>query len=479
MAQGNPARILGDRYQHLYSWMELLRLLDDDSPFEHGFVEHPEAGAADDVTLHARAGSAMPSQFIQVKFHVDHRESYSIESLVRVERGVRSLLRKLFDSWMELRGSGPLEVWLVSNWAAAPDLGRFIGEDLTLSPGFFERGGAERWRGALDAGEEDLRAFCRDLRLRLGFGSFTELERQVDVHMRAYGLRPGDDARAQVIDQVVRWVTDRHGDRRITRARLLEVIRRRRLRAEDAVSPRVALVVHGWERVRFDVRPTVELDWSEHFVHGERIFPEPTFWESEILPNLEEVASRFARRRNGEGMFVDVRGKMPLSMGLAVGFALRQVKGFRVRVRQGDGPSGLWHSDAQPSEMRFVVRWRTGDPGEDVLVLLGVTSNGSGAAKAFFEAQGFSAAVYAEPTTGTGLHAVGSEGDAVALAECAKELIRSARREYGARRTHLVLFAPLGLAVFLGQILSSVGEVVSYERTSNDSYAPAVSIRTG
>ena len=75
MGEQSAARLQGDRYQHLYSWYELLQLLDDDSPYEFGYVEHPEAGAADDVTLHAHPGAGDPSRFTQVKFHVDQRDA--------------------------------------------------------------------------------------------------------------------------------------------------------------------------------------------------------------------------------------------------------------------------------------------------------------------------------------------------------------------------------------------------------------------
>src|ERR1044072_7930501 len=78
MAEQSAARLEGDRYQHLYSWYELLRLLDDDSIYEYAYVEHPEAGAADDVTLHPPAISSHASRYVQIKWHVDQQYSYSI-----------------------------------------------------------------------------------------------------------------------------------------------------------------------------------------------------------------------------------------------------------------------------------------------------------------------------------------------------------------------------------------------------------------
>lgn len=77
MGEQSAARLEGDRYQHLYSWYELLRLLDDESGYEYAYVEHPEAGAADDVTLHPPAGSDRAARYVQIKWHVDQRDAYS------------------------------------------------------------------------------------------------------------------------------------------------------------------------------------------------------------------------------------------------------------------------------------------------------------------------------------------------------------------------------------------------------------------
>ena len=70
MGEQSASRLEGDRYQHLYSWYELLGLLDADSPFVSGFVEHPEAGAADDVTLHPGEGAPHFTRYEIGRAHV-------------------------------------------------------------------------------------------------------------------------------------------------------------------------------------------------------------------------------------------------------------------------------------------------------------------------------------------------------------------------------------------------------------------------
>ena len=62
----------------------------------------------------------------------------------------------------------------------------------------------------------------------------------------------------------------------------------------------------------------------------------------------------------------------------------------------------------------------------------------------------------------------------------AKQLIRDLRNKHGLpARTHLIVAAPAGFAVLLGQALNAVGEVVCYERVAGDSYQEAVTLPTG
>jgi hypothetical protein len=105
VGEQSSSRLKGDDYQHLYSWFELLQLLGTDSLYSYGFVEHPTAGAADDITLHSDNNAL--AKYTQVKFHVDQQSQYSSASVVEVPPGSkRSILHKLFDSWKALRAKG-------------------------------------------------------------------------------------------------------------------------------------------------------------------------------------------------------------------------------------------------------------------------------------------------------------------------------------------------------------------------------------
>jgi hypothetical protein len=490
MGEQSASRLEGDRYQHLFSWYELLRLLDDDSPFEAAFVEHPEAGAADDVTLHARPGTGAVSRYVQVKWHVDHRDVYSLEGLAAPPpRAGRSLLQKLFESWRKLQSLAPVEVWLVSNWSADAELGRCIqGSDYRLAGDFFDppprgtlRRKLARWQRQLGVTQETLHAFCRDLRLRLGFGSISDMEEQVDDRMGRLGLRGGRGPRAVAIDGLRRWIEAGGAAKHLTRESLLGFIRSSELLAPREVAPSVGLWIHGWARRAWERPPTEELDWTRHFDRERRTVPGSDTWRTQLLPELLAARHRLADRP--DGAFIDFRGKLPLSTVLAVGFHFPEAGGYRFRAEQPTrGEAFLWRSDVGASARKLRATEREGAPeGQGLLVVFQLTGDARVDVERF-EAEhpgAFRAVLFLEPEEGPGDGAVRSAGDAVAFAVQAREFLLRARARWRTGVTHLALYAPASCCLFLGQRLNAVGTVVAYERTAAGGYVAALRLETG
>lgn len=489
MGEQSASRLEGDRYQHLLSWYELLRLLDAGSPFAHGYVEHPEAGSADDVTLHARPGAGVASRYMQVKWHVDHRDTYSLAGLVTPPRVGSSLLRKLLESWLRLRSLGPVEIWLLSNWASAADLGRYLhGRDHCFTDAFFEqppRGTLKKhwaeWEQRLGVQAETLRAFCKDLRLRLGVGGIADLEEQVDDRMGRLGLRMGRQPRAIAVDGLREWIEVGGGRKHVTPESLREAIRAWGLLASREDAPAVSLWIHGWARRVWEQPPTEELDWTPQFDRDTRTVPSESVWRDALLPSLLAVRQRLSRRP--DGALIDLRGKLPLSTVLAVGFHFPEVGGYRFRVEQPTrGETFLWRSDAKPSSRRLRVTGHEGDADATGLVVVFQMTGDARADVERFVAERpghFRAVLYLEPEDGPHDGAVGSDADAVAFAVQAREQLRRARNELRTAVTHLILYAPAACCLFLGQRLNAVGPVVAYERTGAGGYVPALTLETG
>lgn len=244
-----------------------------------------------------------------------------------------------------------------------------------------------------------------------------------------------------------------------------------------------SLWVHGWVKQIYSDYPTVELDWTEYFdieAQPRRIADQAT-WDNILLPSLKKAREELVQELAGS--IIDVRGKYPLTVAVAIGTVFPNTGGYTLQVEQLTlGKPNLWRSDASPSDAKFKIVEESGEPGEHLLIALGITGNPSlDVAQLIIQNSlvSFSATVYAEPQSGTGSHAINSDADAVALALDAKDLIRHYRHKYCATCIHLILFAPVGFCLFLGQRLRVVGDVICYERVADKNYQPALKLSTG
>jgi hypothetical protein len=173
----------------------------------------------------------------------------------------------------------------------AQDIGRFLSETCAFTEDFFHTGvksDASKiravWSSGIGASQDDLHDFCRDLRLRLGYSGFQELEEKVDDRMARYGLRNGKDPRAIALDIVRGWIKEGGTHKRIDRSILQEVIQERGLRATPSEQPKVSLWIHGWANRHYDIPPTVELDWTAYFQLETRTIPPQETWEQTLFP---------------------------------------------------------------------------------------------------------------------------------------------------------------------------------------------------
>jgi len=490
MGEQSATRLKGDDYQHLYSWFELLQLLIPESPFAYGYVEHPQAGAADDITLHPQRRQDR-AKYTQIKFHVDQRAQYSSASLVKgAQDDARSLLHKLFDTWNQLRQSGEenSEIWLVSNWASGEDLGKFIHDTYVLTDDFFNAGPKsdagkvrELWTKELGITEEKLHSFCRALRLRLGFSGLNELTEKLDDRMARFGLRTGTDPRAIVLDIARGWIKDGGKSKRIDREVLEKAIEERGLKAAAVEGPKVSLWIHAWAQRAYDVAPTVELDWTAYFNIDSRTIADQQTWDRTLLRELKRARQKLAEMPSGT--YVDFRGKLPLTASLAVGRVFSEAFGFQFRVEQPTGGEVLlWRSDVAPSNYPLNPRQRNLESGASAgLVSLSITGDAEpDMAQMINGSPGtFRGLLNILPAAGAGSSAVKSPSDAVAIANQVKDEIRRFRTQNSLQSIHLVLYCPAVLALFLGQRLNALGDILAYERDLNGKYQVSVRLQTG
>lgn len=221
----------------------------------------------------------------------------------------------------------------------------------------------------------------------------------------------------------------------------------------------LSLWVHGWRETTFDGTPTEKLDWTKYFdPDSPRRIADQKIWDEQLFPDLMRAKQSFPY-----GSRVQVSGLMPLSMALAIGTRFSDAERYTLQTLQRTaGNDVLWSSDAKKSDETFHIVKEQGQVGENLLFMLAIRDRAVDDLLQLYRQGGFDSMVYAEPVSGVGECAIASSADAVALAIDAMRLINDCRRRYQAQRVHLVLYCPMGFALFLGQRLRFV-EVVTYE----------------
>lgn len=254
--------------------------------------------------------------------------------------------------------------------------------------------------------------------------------------------------------------------------------------SSQSTEPTVGLWVHGWEQQSFEHpynQSIIQLSWQKHFDRKTRQVPDLELWLNTLEPQLEQTKADLLKDHKTK--YLDIRGKLPLSYSLALGATFPRVGGFQLRTQQDfpDQAPQLWHSHTERSKLTFETIAEDGLKGEHLLVAFGISGSLESAVKNWQMSDpiAFSAEVYLEPETGAGRSSLKSEGDAIALAIKAGERIAQLQEKYGATHTHIILRAPAGFALFLGQQLNAAGTVTVYELTSERSYRAAVQLQTG
>lgn len=483
MGNQSSARLEGDRYQHLYSWYLILDLLDSAKDIDHIWLEHSQAGAADDVTVHPAHPDQQSTRYYQIKWHVDYRSGYSMKSLIETEESTKSLLWKLWKSWQLLRepGKESIEIWLVSDWATVPNdpLGNLIrardggiNEEFLTANDNSELGRwRQQWQKHLEASDADLVAFCHSLHFKLGFASIADQNEIVDTKMQLHGLEIGEKARGAVIDQVRKWIEEGGTRKKITRDVLNELLDRLDLWAVAEEQPGIVIALHTWAKRKYDHQPGYELDWSSHFDHSSRRVPSTETWNQVLLPelrNLERVISQKEKDR-----LVRLRGSLCLSAAFAFGHVFSEAGSSQIELQHR---GSIWQSDTPPDlNYRLEVAEEQGmDAATDILFVLSITGDAKPQALEYVKNQGmsFRRHIFLSPVNGAHDLVVQGAAHASAVAQQTRLEIRRILNAYQPQTNHLFYFGPRSLAVFIGHRLNACGTIQFYEY-QNPGYTPS------
>ncbi|MFF1873572.1 SAVED domain-containing protein [Kitasatospora herbaricolor] len=360
------ARLLGDDVQHLIVWYHVLRTQRADSTVVGLAVEAANAGNVDDLTL-KRHGE--PGEYWQVKASVDARSPLNEDWLFEHPKGKKSLLQRLYSSWLDLRPQHELPPKIVLATTKAIDPADIVlGPRATMDARIVEtlrHGEAaladarKRWAAHLGVNEAELLEFLESFEIR---HSQSEAEWREKVQDAAAGARVRVDSTAVAvgIQQVRNWVK---APRQIfTPEQLTATINALHLRAQLA---RPLFVAQALEHNPRADAAAYSVDWTG-LIEGE----EPRSRRNFIAPGASrkqisaDLALARQRLRAAEIYDFEVDGPMRLPLWFAIGAEFSSTAGFTVSAQARDG---LWSSNVAPSSQRNLEIHLPGDEEADLV----------------------------------------------------------------------------------------------------------------
>ena len=459
------ARIRGDDYQHLFTWIQVIHAFLGHSGLIAMGVEDPKTGNADDVTVYKENGER---EYFQIKSSVDARERISIEWLMEPSRsGGPSVIQGFYKAWVDASSKCKPKLTLVTNLLPADGdqiLKLRDGQDGTVAhrlrlakPG--SKAGRDRQRLAdhLQITEEELLTFLEDLCFILG-RLFDEWKQEAREKMYIAGLRFDEDAVRKGINIVHDWVTE--GKRKLTIDELHETVEPFKRPAE---LPAASLLIQAINHDPFPDSATVVLDWTDHFPGEQaeaRLLPfDQAHWNDHFRPDLRNAAGSL--RALGQANIL-VRGNMRLPTWFAAGVELRKTAGFQVTSFQGEEP---WSSEGPLAEYPVKLCDMELSDGKDLAVGIALAYDLSTEVLKFVRHALLDVGrfVCIQPEKGASNQAIGSPAEARRWAFCTRDIIRKLAQDSGHSKVHLFLAGPSGAMLLLGHLWDRMPPTQLYE----------------
>jgi hypothetical protein len=474
------ARLAGDDYQHLYTWLQALTLLRENPCVERIAMEVRDAGNVDDLVVYRRGA---PNLYHQIKFVVDHRQHFTHEWFTTAPSGgpKRTPLQRFYESFRELSADdAPAEMVLITNRPEDRDdplLKLISGRHARLTPRMAaatpnSAAGQVRaaWADYLGITEDKLLAMLDHLTIRSGGENFAAMRETCGWAMEAVGLRGDPDAVDVGMNEMRRLIAD--GCDELDGDRLREIIAAKRLSGDAS---RAALLVQAIDRDPWPDAATAALDWVDLFEgdtpNARRQLHDPRLWTERLQPELHDAAETIKRQGYSS---VLVRGSLRLSTWFLCGLEFSDLARFTVALPTRDG---VWTTNAEREPFEIVTDAVDINRGAELAVGISLTGNVSRAARSYIEQANLpvKTLLTVAPAIGAGDTALPGPGETKTWARATLEAIRDAAEEHDGV-VHVFMYAPAPAALFLGHIWNRVPDTQLYDDVVRGGYAPTYRI---
>ncbi|MBT2639371.1 SAVED domain-containing protein [Bacillus sp. ISL-39] len=214
MADPIKARNLGDDYQALFFWLKACDMLSDYSNIDTISYEDPEIKSLDDVVIKYKNpikdinGNLIYKEFYQVKFHVDYRNSLTVDNLMDpnfINASKFSFLQKVKAASHVLNKKDELGTAIfVTPWSLHPDDELAKLKIIDAKGGYFllenlfdgkKRSFVSKLRDRLKAhlelsDDKELKEILRPIQIMSNFHSLDGLTQLLNSRLPSVGLKP-------------------------------------------------------------------------------------------------------------------------------------------------------------------------------------------------------------------------------------------------------------------------------------------------
>ena len=225
----------------------------------------------------------------------------------------------------------------------------------------------------------------------------------------------------------------------------------------------ITLWVQNWTSETFDVPADYALDWSGYFDRSFRRVPSQEIWDGQLLPELRSLKNRIASEHAER--LIRFRGKCALSTGIMLGATFPAVAGWIFEIPQPPAKEP-WRSDAAPAQpCQIHVELIDGDnSGADLVVGLNIRGDAREDIRRFVADTGNAPKLFAfMAPSSTNSRAISGTEEACAFAFAVREKLGELLKTQHLKRTRLFFYGPFALSVFVGQQLTSVGQIHLFE----------------
>lgn len=265
---------------------------------------------------------------------------------------------------------------------------------------------------------------------------------------------------------------------------IAELLLRRRLKevvARLAPDAPVLVTLHTRGTAPSGAQGALALDWSARF-DGRIATAE--VWDDRLIPAVRQVAATI--RELAPGRLTEASGLLALPAAAALGAAFLAPAGSQLVWRQQTPgrPDQLWSLSAERDTSTVEIEHISGDPSsQDMAVVVSINHDAEEALRrSESDVPQFRGCVRLRGPGGQSVD-LATPGQASDAAYRLVGAIGDARRTWrDVRRIHLLLAAPAGFAVLVGQLLNGLGPVQTYEHVPSDAvghYRRAVLLHPG